>query len=181
MQKLIEQVTVGAVQFDAVETGPLRVQGSRPEGLDDARDLLAIERTRRNEGRRRTNQTDIAFGGDGARRHGKRSVQEARIGYPAHMPQLQEDSAAGFMHGLRRELPALDLFRRPDTRCVGVADPHRRDHGSLRNDESGGGALGVVLRHQTIGDAAGAGAAARQGRHEDAVRQRQITESEWIE
>ena len=85
------------------------------------------------------------------------------------------------MHGSRRELPALDLFRRPDTRRVGVTDPQRRDHGGLGNDQSGGRALGIVLGHQKIGDAAGAGAAARQGRHDDAVRKRQLAEFDGIE
>ena len=45
-QELVQQVAVGAVQLDAVETGGLRILGALAELLDDAADLAGLERAR---------------------------------------------------------------------------------------------------------------------------------------
>ena len=48
--ELLEQVVVGRVDLDAVEAGPLGVLGRPAVILDDARDLVRLQRPRRDVG-----------------------------------------------------------------------------------------------------------------------------------
>jgi len=122
-----------------------------------------------------------------AQLHGGRRDRQHLVGLQGRMrdasdvPQLQKNPAAGLVHGARSELPALDLLRRPDARGIGVAYPHRRHHRGLRQNEPRGSALSVILGHQPIGNAAGAGTAACERRHDDAVGKLEIAELEGFE
>ena len=83
-QELVEQVAVGAVQFDAVEAGGLGVLGRGAELRDDAGQLVQFERARRHD-------LDLAVVGEGfaldrqrrrarpaARRRGNPDARRAR-------------------------------------------------------------------------------------------------------
>src|SRR5690242_13939853 len=48
-QKLVDQIAIGAVQFDAVEPGIPRIVRRLPVVLDNAGDFLRLERARRDE------------------------------------------------------------------------------------------------------------------------------------
>lgn len=118
---------------------------------------------------------------DRAWRDRQRAVEKDRIGYAADVPQLHEDTAARLMHGVRHDLPACDLFVRPDAGRVGITDALRRDRRRFADDQARRCAVGVVARHEFVGDARGAGARARQRRHDDAVRKQQIADEQGIE
>ena len=75
----------------------------------------------------RTHQAHMALGRDRARRDRQLAVKEDRVRDTADMPQLQEDLAAGLVHGVGDELPAFDLLLRPDARRVGITHALRRD------------------------------------------------------
>jgi hypothetical protein len=169
------------MHFHAVETGFQRHLGAMAVGLDHARDLGGFQRPRRHIGALRTHVADVALGRDGAGRDGQLAVQEDRIGNAAHVPQLRHDQAAGRMHGGRDLAPALDLLGRPQPRRVGVAHALRRDGRGLGQDQARAGALGVVLDHQVVGHPARVGMHARQGRHDDAVGQRQVADAQGFE
>ncbi|MCY1521783.1 hypothetical protein D9M68_566100 [compost metagenome] len=181
LQELVQQVAVGGVHFHAIETGLHRHPGAVAVGLDHARELSGFKRPRRHIGAQRAHVADVAFGGNGAGRHGQLAVQEHRVGDAAHVPQLRHDPAAGGMHGGRDLAPALDLLGRPQPRRVRVAHALRGNGRGLGQDQTGAGALRVVLDHQVVGHAARIGVHARQGRHDDAVGQRQVTDAQGFE
>ena len=85
------------------------------------------------------------------------------------MPDLREDVASGVVDGCGDGLPGFDLFARPDAGDVGVADAERVDGDAFGDDESGGGALRVVLGDDGRGDVVGGAAEAGERSHEDAV------------
>ncbi|MNL28938.1 hypothetical protein D3C87_1506040 [compost metagenome] len=98
------------------------------------------------------------------------------------MPQLRHDAAAGGVYGIGHLLPACHLRVGPQARHVLVAHAVFGDGHALGNQQAGGGALGVVLGHDCVGDMHGLGGAQPgQRRHDDAVRQRQVTNLQGIE
>ena len=118
---------------------------------------------------------------DRAGRDRQFAIQEHRVGDAADVPQLQEDLAARVVHGLRHELPAFDLFVGPDAGRIRIADALRRDRSRLAQNQTGGCAVGVVLRHQRVGHALDARALTRKRRHDDAVLERECAKLERIE
>jgi len=85
------------------------------------------------------------------------------------------------MHGAGDQLPAFDLGVGPDARSIGIADAHGGDRGGFGDDQAGGGALGVIFGHQGIRHPAFVGAAAGQGRHDDAVGKLEIAHLDGLE
>ncbi len=143
-------------------------------------DFLEFERPRGDVFLLRPHQADMARGRDGAGGDREFAVQEERRGNPAHMPELGKNAPARFVHGVGDELPAFHLLVRPQAGRVRITDAHRRDGGRLGDDQPGGGALHVIFRHQLVGHAHGAGAGAGERGHDDAVRQRQVTEFQRV-
>ncbi|MNI29417.1 hypothetical protein D3C73_832330 [compost metagenome] len=173
MQELVQEVAVGGVHFNAVETrfhGHLRAMAV---GLDHAGQLGRFQRARGDVGTLGAHMADMAAGRDGAGRNGQFAVQEDGVGNAAHMPKLGRDQAAFFVHGRGHFAPALHLLGRPQAGGVGVAHALRGHGSGFGQDQARAGALGVVLDHQVVGHAAFAGALARQGGHDEAVAQRQ--------
>ncbi len=97
------------------------------------------------------------------------------------MPQLHENQAAGPVHGLGGELPALHLLVRPDPRRIRIADAQRRHRGGLADDQAGRGALRIVPRHQRARYPLHARSGAGERRHHDAVAQGMVPDFEGIE
>jgi hypothetical protein len=86
------------------------------------------------------------------------------------VPELQEDQAAGLVHRVGDEAPALDLFAAVNAGRPGVALSLLRHLGRFAHDESGRGPLRVVTSVERGGNIAGlAGARAGQWRHHHAV------------
>ena len=155
LQELVEEVAVGAVDFDGVETGLLGVFGAEAEGGDDAWDFREFKGPGRDEGLLRAHVADVAAGRDGAGGNWELAVEVDGVGDAAHVPELEEHAAAGMVDGGGDGLPGGDLGLRPDAGDVGVADAHGIDGGGFGKDEAGGGTLGVVLGHDGRGEVVG--------------------------
>src|SRR5215467_4181179 len=69
--------------------------------------------------------------------------------------------------------PTCDLLGAVDAWRANIALALRRDLGCFRDDEPSAGPLGVIQGAQRSRHIAGAGAASSQGRHDNAVRQRE--------
>src|ERR1700704_2991557 len=125
LQKLLDQIAVGAMDLDAIESGVERVARSLPEAVDHTSDFTGLERTRRLIGRglsisrhrlqRRRN-----------RHRGRRNRQYAArlkrgMRNPSDMPELQKDQSTFGMNGIDDTAPTLDLLLRIDARGAGVA------------------------------------------------------------
>lgn len=97
--------------------------------------------------------------------------QQRHMRHPAHMPQLQEDTTAGSVHRIGDPAPAGHLFGAVDTRRRQIALAHGADLRAFGHDQSGTGALSVVIGGDRRRHVAGIGPVTGQGRHDDAVGQ----------
>lgn len=97
------------------------------------------------------------------------------------MPDLGEDAATSVMDGSGDGFPCLGLFFGPDAWDLRVADAEGIDGGAFGKNESGGGALGVVLGLNGRGDVVDGAAQAGEGCHEDAVGEMKVAELEGVE
>ena len=95
------------------------------------------------------------------------------MGDAPDMPELEHHAAATGMHGISHAFPTCDLLGAVDTWRANIALTLGRDLGCFRNNEPGAGPLGVIQGAQQSRHIAGAGAAASQGRHDNAIRQRE--------
>ena len=125
LQELVEEIAVGAVDFDAVEPCALGVLGAAAIFGNDAGNFAEIERARHDVVAHRAHQADVAFRRDGAGRDRQCASEIVGMRDASDMPELQEDGPTCRVHGFRDALPARDLFLRPDARRIGIADAHR--------------------------------------------------------
>jgi hypothetical protein len=170
------------MHLDAVEARRLGVLRRRAEAGDDARQLGVVQHARHDVGLFALRRMHGVVGDrQGAGTDRLFAVVEQRMAGAAAVPDLQEDAAAGGMHGVGDQLPAGDLGRAVDPRLAPEGGVALDRHGRLGDQQAGAGALGVVLGHQGIGDMLLAGAAARQRRHENAVRGVQGPQFEFAE
>ena len=126
LQELVQEVAVGAVDFDTVKAGALGVPGAAAIVGDDARDFAQLKGTRDDEFAHRAEKADMALGGDSARRNGKGAAEIGGVQDAADMPELQQDRATRRVDGVGDMPPAGYLFVGPDAGCIGIADAHRR-------------------------------------------------------
>src|SRR5215475_9199703 len=87
--------------------------------------------------------------------------------------ELEHHAAATGMDGISHAFPTCDLLGTVDTWRANIALALGRDLGCFRNDEPGAGPLGIIQSAQQSWHIAGPGAASSQGRHDNAVRQRE--------
>jgi hypothetical protein len=99
----------------------------------------------------------------------------------ADVPELEDDAAAFGMHRVGHPPPRGDLLDGMNSRRIEVALGHRADLAGLGDDQAGGGALAVIVDGQRSRPAAVDGAVAGQGRHDDAIGQRNVADMEGIE
>ena len=111
---------------------------------------------------------DLSFGSDGRGGDWKNSVRlKAGMGDTTDVPELKKDAAPCGMNGLNDLFPSRDLFGGVDAGGVRVAVAERRDGGRFCNDQTGGGALAIVLGIQFIRDVARGGSAPSEGSHQN--------------
>ena len=79
LQELIEEVTIGPMDFDAVKASLFRVVSSFAEGLNDARNFGGLERARRHICSHRTHQAHVAGRPDRAGSNRKSTLQKAWV------------------------------------------------------------------------------------------------------
>ena len=176
LQELVEQVAVGTVDFYTVEAGCFGVFCALAIGVNDVSNFFSFQRARGHVILHRPDQADVPGRLEGARSHRQLAIQINRVGNTAHMPELQDDLAAGGMHRLGDGAPATHLFSRPNAGGVRVADTHWRDGRGFADDQPGAGALHVILSHHRVGHTAFISTAASQRGHDDAVVQFKLTD-----
>ncbi|MNZ81107.1 hypothetical protein D3C78_997640 [compost metagenome] len=174
-EELVDQVTVGAVDFHAVHADALGVPSSQGERGDHVLDILLGHAV----------HNDLAvldfFRRAIARYAGVRLGADTT--YAAHMPQLRNDLAAFGVNGVDDFLPAGQRRFTIEMRNVRVAVGSLvTDGGAFGDDQADArsGATTVVLDHFGVRHAAwGKGAGHR--RHDDAGRQFEGAEVERFE
>ena len=170
------------MDFDAVESRLHRVDRALAELLDDAGDLVRLESPGR-RGRLEALQGEgVDVPANRRRGHGGLAVRlEAGMGDTADVPELQGDPTAAIVDGLGDLPPPLDFFGSEDPGREGRAGSLDRDLGRLGQDQSGAGALRVVLDHGGRRHALEPGAGPRHGRHHDPVSELDRAELDGLE
>src|SRR3981189_1614273 len=140
LQKLLDQIAVGAMDLDAIESGVERVARSLPEAVDHTSDFTGLERTRRLIGRglsisrHRLQRRRNRYRGRRNRQHTARLKRGMRN--PSDLPELRKDQSPLGMNGIDGTAPAVDLLLRIDARGAGAAMSGRCHGGSFRDDQS---------------------------------------------
>ena len=168
-QKLINQIAVGAVELNPIETRRLGVFCGVAIIFDHAGNfrhtqcmgLLVRLASRWRMGMIRRSRCRS--------RNARLAAEEIGMNQPAHMPQLQDDPAASGVHCCGHQLPACNLRIGPDPRSRRPAKSFYADPGCFTDDQPGPGALAVIVRHHRSGDETGIGAPAGQWGHHDAI------------
>jgi hypothetical protein len=176
-QKLIEQIAVGGVYLDPVETGLAGQLRGVPIVRDDARDLLDTERAGRHHVDHPSSGVDLPgrLYRRGRNRQGTAFLQVG-VRNAADMPELDEDLAVLRMHGIGDLLPAGDLCVAVNPRGLDITLALRRDLRRLADDQAGARPLSIISCHQWRRHIAGTRTAACQWRHDDAVGEPETAE-----
>src|SRR4029077_70445 len=101
LEELVDQVAVGGVNFNAVETGFLRSKGGSPVVVHDPRNLGGFQRPWDFVRLFASGRVDFwLIDLDGRGSDGGLAPVETAVGGPSGMPKLEEDRPAFFMHGV---------------------------------------------------------------------------------
>ena len=114
-QKLMDEIAVGPVDFNAVEARPDCAVRRVTKLVHDALNLFDGSRLR--DRRLLVSATQIrihAFGGNCLGRDGQLAIKQIRMRDAALMPQLTEDPSSGSVNSFGDLAPALHLLRRID-------------------------------------------------------------------
>ena len=179
--ELLQEVVVGRVDLDTVETRLLGASGGVPVIFDDGRDLVRLQRTRRDVVLQAGVGEGLALRRDGRGGDRKGAVVQARMGDAAGVPELEHHQAVPRVNGPGDPPPCLDLGGRPDAGRQRVAARLRRDVGRLRDDQPCRGALSVVFGREGGWHARIVGPASGQRRHDDPVLEGEVAQSERLE
>ena len=117
----MQQVAVGGVHLDTVETGVDRVAGGGHEVGDQAGDLVGLGRTGYVVGLAAVGGHHLARRLHGARRDGLHAVLVVGVRDAAGVHQLGDDDTVAGVHGVGDEAPAGDLLVGVEARDVEVA------------------------------------------------------------
>src|SRR5450631_843182 len=176
LQKLVEQVAVGAMKLYAIKAGGLRELRGLPKRFHDIFDFELGQGAGRDEWTFGAEQAHMAIGGNWTWTDRAPALVEDRVGNPAGMPDLHKDPATGPLDYLRYRFPSGGLLLTPNPGHTLITDRLFRDRHSLRDDKTGGGTLAIVFDHKLIGDVRFPGAQACQRRHNDAIWKSEITQ-----
>jgi len=175
--ELVEQIAVRRMHFYPIETCPLGTLRSVPVLCGQTSHLL------RRQGTRHRDTLEAVFGermplGLNHRWCDWRLVIRLKrhMGKTPDMPQLTDDLAAGFVHGVGDPSPACHLLVSPDARRIRIPPTLQGNIGGFADDQTGTGALGVVSSVQCPRYAIRAHTAAGQGRHRDAIGKFKVTQ-----
>src|SRR5262245_53538057 len=100
------------MQFDAVETGRLGVFCAAHELRDDARNLVDLQRPRRDDLRLSARGEDFAVRRDRGRRDRQFATVKIGMRHAPDMPELRKDRPADAMNRVGDLLPSRDLLGR---------------------------------------------------------------------
>ncbi len=143
------------MDLDPIKTRGLRSLRRISKVLDNPRDLLSPQRTRRRVRMTLHAVVDVGLGlGDYIRRTNRILIvwEQRAVGDPTDMPELEEDLAPLCVHTISDRLPTGFLFIGMDAGGCVVAVSHRGDRGRFRDDQSRACSLLVIGSHEVIGD-----------------------------
>ena len=182
LEELVDEIAVGGMDLDAVESGSARPSGGDPVILDRGHDLLAGKRPRRLVGLLPLRRVDALAGHRDRRRgDGQFALVVIAVRRAPHVPELEEDLSPGGVDGVGDPPPACLHGAGIDPGGLDPAVALRRDRRRLGDDQPCRGPLDVILAHQIVGDPLGAGTGPRQGGHDDPVGQGDVVERVGIE
>ncbi len=179
-EELGDQVAVRPVQLDPVEArldGPARGVAVGPGVLGD---LGGRQRAGHRRGRE-TGRREHRPGRGDLRGPDRPEPGRVRVRHPAAVHDLGEQASAVDVHGVGDLPPRLGLLVGVQTGSTGVGLPDQAGLHPFRDDQPGGGALGVVGRHGRGGQTTRGRADPRHRGHHDPVGQHQVTEREAVE
>ena len=84
---MVEQIAVGAVNFDAVKSGALDVLGATAEFSDDAGNFIEVEGPGHNVIAHRTHQAYVTFRSQGTRRNRQSAAEIIRVPNASYVPK----------------------------------------------------------------------------------------------
>ena len=118
-QKGVEQVAMGAVQLHAVESRLDGAGAGIAEVLDNAGDLVELQRAgRRNVDKALAGDEGLRVRGDGGGADGRLAILlEAGVGDTARMPELDHDCPALGVNGVGDLFPARTCRRYSSRAC----------------------------------------------------------------
>jgi hypothetical protein len=181
-QELIEQIAIGAVDLDPVETGGHRVTRGVYVVADQARNFVESQRAGLDIILLAFDRVGITRRFRGGRGDRLRAAQKVRMDKAAHMPQLQDDTAIGLMNRIGNGLPCLDLLGRPDTGGSGPPRSLLTDAGRLGDNQACTSALRIIFGLERADRHMHALASpTRQRGHQDTVRGVDRAQSDGIE
>ncbi len=160
LQKLVDQITIGRMDLDAVEPALVDCrQRSAPKVVDDAGNLVTAQCTRHrrlDEGRNAVlDQHGLGLRCDRRRRY-RRAAARLQVGVrdPADVPQLRDDLATIGMHRVGDALPCFQLLGGVQARHIGIALALVADGRCLGDQQAGSGPLPVIGDAQIGGNGA---------------------------
>ena len=128
LEELVDQIAIGAMQFDAVEAGPFRILGRAFVVRDDVGDFRDVERARRRGVGEAAFHEGLRPRRDRRGRHRSLSARlQRRVRHAPDVPELDDDLAAGRVHRVGDLAPAFDLRVGIDSRRPQIALALPRD------------------------------------------------------
>jgi hypothetical protein len=120
----------------------------------------------------------LASGTHGGGGHGRfRYLAVERVRDAAAVHELHEHFCAPRVDRVGDAFPGRDLFRRVNAGCAAVALAGEARLGTLGNDQSGTGALGVVVTYEGLWNPHRICPVPGERRHDDAVLQLEVVEA----
>ena len=139
--ELIDEVSIRPVNLHAIEARMNGIARRPAEVFDDAPDLVLGQCARRRAGNHRADPggrvdlPDLTIERHCGRGDRQLTIVKVRMGHAAHVPELQEDPAAGRMNRSGHETPTFDLVRAVDARGERIALALRRYLRGLGHDQ----------------------------------------------
>ena len=181
-EESVEEVTVGAVDLDAIETGGPGIDGGLSETCDNAGEFFVGESAGDGVGLLAFGGVDFVVGdGDGGGGHGFASVVQKGMAGAATVPDLQDDASAFLVDGIGHFFPAGNLGVGVDSGFGAEGGAAFHGHGGFGDEEAGRGALGVVCHHEIGGDVVGISPNAGEGSHENTIGEKESARLKRLE
>ena len=170
-QNGVEQVAVGTMEFNAVESGFHGAGAGVSEVRDDARYLVESECAgRRYIDKSLAGQEGLGVSSECGRTDWRRAaVVKTGVRDPARMPKLNDHRSALGMDSIGDPFPAPHLVVRVAARRIGVALRLRRDLSGFGNDRPSRGPLSIIFSCERTWDQPSAGAVTGERRHDDTI------------
>ena len=182
-KELIDEISVGSMDFYPIKSGLLGQACRLGIVGHDSGNLIGIEGSWswiRFLAGRRVNAVTAQC--DGRRGHGQSPAGlKIGMGRTAHVPELDDDLAAGCMDRVGDPLPPPHLLVVVEARSVDPSGRLLGDDRGFADDQSCRRPLPVVFDHEVVGNPVGTGATPGERGHDHAVGQLEIAGREGRE